>query len=129
MSAILVRWVLSALLIVAAPAIAQSETSFGGAVEAALRCVRSVKTDALLPVGLMREQLAESALSRCYDEIEAAALAIASPKAPAARVDAARAALRRDLYLYAVQSAPAAAWSAASPAERDSGLLRVQLRE
>jgi len=128
MSAILSRLAFSALLLLAAPAFAQSETAIGGAVDAAAQCVHVAVTDALLPVGLMREQIAESALARCYDEIEAAAIAIATGKSPAMRIDAARAALRRDLYVYAIQSAPAHAWSDASAASPDPGLLRVQLQ-
>jgi hypothetical protein len=46
-----------------------------------------------------------------------------------ARIDAARAALRRELHAYAVQSAWAASWTDTSHAEREPALLRAQLRD
>ena len=91
------RLALAALLLAAVPAYAQSDHR--GAMDKALRCVHAVMTDALVPAGVMREQLAHAALARCFDEIEAAVAAVA-PGSP--NPNAVRASLRRELHTYAV---------------------------
>ena len=102
----MVRFALVALLLVAVPASSQGVVGYRGAIEKAMRCVHAAMTDALLPVGVMPEQIAKAALARCVDEIEgAAAAAVVGSRAPAAPLDAARGALRRELYEYALQVA------------------------
>ena len=61
-------------------------------VDRALGCVQAAMTS-LQPLGATPEQLAPIALARCFDEIEAA---LANAK------EAARIALRRELYDYAL---------------------------
>ena len=81
-----------------------------------MRCVHAAM-DALLPVGVMPEQLASAAIARCADEIEgAAAAAIAGSQAPAP-LDAVRATLRRELYEYALQAGGPARWNNGHAAE------------
>jgi len=81
--------------------------------DAAMRCVHGAMTSAFVPAATSAEQLANVALMRCTDEIEAAALALAG--APA-RIDAARIAVRRELHGYAlaVAAGPAAGETATS---------------
>jgi hypothetical protein len=122
----MVRLALCTLLLVAGPACAAEP---GAALDAAMRCVLAAMTDPLVPVSAMREQIAASAIARCYDEIEVAAAAAAGSSAPVARIDAARTALRRELQAYALQSAWAGSWTDASHAERETGVLRAQLRD
>ena len=86
----MVRLALAALLLAAVPAYAQSDHR--GAMDKALRCVHAVMTDALVPAGVMREQLAHAALARCFDEIEAAVAAVA---AGSLNPNAVRASLRK----------------------------------
>jgi hypothetical protein len=105
-----VRFALLTLLFVALPASAQGLVDSGGAFEKATRCVHAAM-NALLPVGVMPEQLASAAIARCFDEIEgAAAAATAGSRVPATQLDAARVTLRRGLYEYALQVAGRARW-------------------
>ena len=94
----MVRLALAALLLAAVPAYADSDHR--GAMDNALRCcVHAVMTDALVPAGVMREQAADAALARCFDEIEAVVAAVA---AGSLNLNAVRATLRKDLHTYAV---------------------------
>jgi hypothetical protein len=95
----MVRLALAALLLAAVPAYAEGTADHRGAMDKALRCVHAVMTDALLPVGVTREQIAQSALARCFDEIEAAVAAVA---AGSRNLNAVRATLRKELHTYAV---------------------------
>ena len=100
----MVRLVLCTLLLLAIPAHAQTAVGYRDAVEKAMGCVHAAMTDALLPVGVMPEQIANAALARCFDEIEAAtSAAVGNSEAPAAKAGSTRAMLRRELYDYALQ--------------------------
>jgi len=70
-----------------------------------MRCIQAAMTDSLLPVGVMNEQIANAALARCGDEIENAATAVASAASKQGAIEVARAALRLELYRYALQVA------------------------
>jgi hypothetical protein len=72
------------------------------AMHGAMRCIRVAMTDSLLPVGVMNEQIANAALMRCSDEIENAAAVIAAAATKAGGIEATRAALRVELYDYAM---------------------------
>jgi hypothetical protein len=98
------RLALCALLLAAIPAHAQAVVGYRDAVESAMRCIHAAMTDALLPVGIIPEQIAGAALARCYDEIEAAtSAAVANSDTPAAKAGFARALLRKELFDYALQ--------------------------
>ena len=98
------RFVLCALLLAAIPAHAQAVVGHRDAVDSAMRCVHAAMNDALLPVGVIPEQIAKAALARCYDEIEAAtSAAVANSETPAAKSGSARAMLRKELFEYALQ--------------------------
>jgi len=98
----LVSLALGALLLVAIPSHAQTPVAYRDAMETAMRCVHAAMTDALLPIGVMPEQIANAALARCFDEIESAAGA-AIGSSGAAKVDSVRTVLRKELYEYALQ--------------------------
>ena len=78
----------AASLALATPAFAQAER--------AATCVQGAMAS-LLTLGAVPEQLAPVALARCYDEIEALLTNV--------KVEAARVALRRELYDFAVHVA------------------------
>ena len=67
-----------------------------------MRCVHSAMTSSLLPVGVANESLADAAIARCFDAIEAAASALAGNRGA---IDVMRASLRAQLYDYALQVA------------------------
>jgi hypothetical protein len=88
---------LAALALTLAPALASA-----GDLDAAMQCVRGTMTSALVPVTASAEQVASVALARCGDEIENAAIAMAGAPLQAARIDASRMAVRRELHGYAL---------------------------
>jgi len=100
----LVRSFLVALCFVVTSASSQGVAPDAALVKA-MRCIHGAMTDSLLPVGVMHEQLASAALARCSDEIESAATAVASAGGKPGAIEIARAAVRRELYGYALQSA------------------------
>ena len=101
---LIARFALGTLLLGVIPAHAQAAGNYREAVENAMRCVHAAMTDALLPVGVMPEQIAKAALARCFDEIEAAtSAAVANSDTPVAKAGSARAMLRKELYDYALQ--------------------------
>ena len=104
---------LAALALTLAPALASA-----GDLDAAMQCVRSTMTSALVPVTASAEQLANVALGRCADEIESAAIAMAGVPLVAARIDASRMAVRTELHQYALAVASGPAPATASDASR-----------
>lgn len=119
-----VRFAWCALLFVALPAASQGTAGRRDAIERAMQCVQAAMTDVLLPVGWMPEQIAKAALARCVDAIEGAvASAVAGAGAPAAPVDIARVALRRELYEYALQVTGPAYGDNGSAAETFAGTI------
>jgi hypothetical protein len=83
-----------------APALAHA-----GDFDAAMSCIRSTMTSALVPATANIEQLANVALARCADEIELAAIAHAGTPLVHARIDASRVAVRTELHGYALSVA------------------------
>ena len=72
-----------------------------------MRCVHGAMTSAFVPATTSAEQLATVALSRCADEIEISAAALAGTSSHS-RIEAARYALRHELYDYAMAVAAGA---------------------
>jgi hypothetical protein len=102
----MLRCLLAALFLLATPVLAQTHGP-----QRATHCVQAAMVS-LLTLGAAPEQLATVALARCYDEIEAA---LANVTAEAARI-----ALRRELFDFAVQVAGVAVYTEASSATRDA---------
>jgi hypothetical protein len=100
------RFSIVGLLLFAISAYAQAVVP-AAAVQSAMRCIEGAMTSSVLPVGVMTERIADSALARCFDEIETAAVAIASADNARGRIEAIRAAIRTQLYDYALQVAGA----------------------
>ena len=92
-----VRRAVPLLALFLAPALAS-----GSDLDAAMHCVRGSMTSALVPATAGAEQLANVAISRCGDEIERAAIALAGSPLVLARVDASRLAVRQELHGYAL---------------------------
>jgi len=98
------RFAAFGLLLVATAGAAQGAEP-GDAMHGAMRCIRFAMTDSLLPVGVMNQQIANAALMRCSDEIENAAAVIAAAATKAGGIEATRAALRVELYDFAMDVA------------------------
>jgi hypothetical protein len=77
--------------------------------DSAMHCVRATVASPLLPATAHPEQLANVALSRCGDEIERAAIAMAGTPLVHARVEVSRTAIRQELHGYAIAVASGSA--------------------